>query len=116
MSWSGSSMVPALALAAGMVPSEHAAHDLYIRFERGGYRGNVYLNADGSYLIVQTGQDGVTHGFTGDWTAHGDSGFCIKPKESPGKCFEHMPQTVDERMTVVSSLGEVYVVCLEKGR
>jgi hypothetical protein len=48
--------------------------DAYIRFERDGYRGNVYLNEDGTYVIVQTGPDHATRSFGGKWRRHGESG------------------------------------------
>lgn len=117
MSWFTSLMLAASSVAAaGIVPSGHAEHDLYIRFERAGYRGNVYLNTGGGYVILQTGPSGVTETFTGMWMPHGSSGFCIRPKDSDGKCFQQMPQRLDETMSVTSSLDEVYVVTLKKGR
>lgn len=117
MGWSGSLLILQLALASGLAPADHAARDLYIRFERDSYHGNVYLNSDGSYLIVQTGPDDATVSFTGAWIARGISGFCIKPQTGAGgKCFEQMPQAMNQKMSVVSDLNETYVVELKKGR
>lgn len=105
------------ALAPALTPASHAEQDTYIRFERDGYYGNVYLNKDGSYLIVQTGPDRSTHAFTGGWIGKGASGFCIRPDgATPGKCFEEMPGEVDRKVSVTSDLGEVYQVTLRRGR
>jgi hypothetical protein len=91
--------------------------DAYIRFERDGYRGNVYLNEDGTYVIVQTGPDHATRSFGGKWRRHGESGFCIEPeRDSAGKCFTQMPTAFDQEMTVRSNLGETYRVILKAGR
>lgn len=93
------------------------SQDAYIRFERDGYRGNVYLNEDGTYVIVQTGPDRATRSFAGKWRRHGESGFCIEPEGgSPGKCFTQMPTAFDQEMTVTSNLNETYRVILKAGR
>jgi hypothetical protein len=108
-----------VALAAGspILPASYFAQDTYIRFERDGYRGNVYLNQDRTYVIVQTGPDRVTRSFLGKWREHGTGGFCIDPERGAGgKCFTEMPASIDQAMTVVSDLGETYHVTLKAGR
>lgn len=109
----------ALALSTGSTAysETHFARDTYIRFERDGYRGNVYLNEDGTYVIVQTGPDHATRSFVGKWRVHGETGFCIEPERgSEGKCFAQMPMAIDQEMTITSNLGETYRVILKAGR
>jgi hypothetical protein len=110
-------LLMALALAPDVTPKLHAQHDTYIRFERNGYYGNVYLNQDGSYVIVQTGADRITQTFLGSWVAHGVCGFCMQPQNgTPRKCFTEMPTAVGKTMSVRSGLDEVYLVSLRRER
>lgn len=109
--------VIALAAAPAPPPVHHASADLYLRFERIGYTGNVYLNADGTYVIVQTGPERRTEVFTGGWVARNQDGLCIQPEGGrPGKCFDRMPRQVGEAETISSDLGEAYLFRLLRGR
>lgn len=77
---------PGIAAAGEVAPADHAARDLYLRFERAGYVGAVYLNADDTYVIVQTGPQDRTESFSGRWSANGPTGVCIHPDGgSPGQ-------------------------------
>lgn len=99
------------------LPSSHADKDIYIRFERIGYYGNVYLNKDGTYLIVQTGPNRKTQHFTGKWVAKGSSGFCITPDGPfPGKCLLRTPGSMRRAEEIISDLNETYRFSLKTGR
>lgn len=120
-------LIPALLAAAAPVsvpaglpsaPANQQANDLFVRYQRIGHKGGIYLNADGSYLIVQTAPDGSTVAYDGRWTAKGDNGFCIHPArgDSPDKCVDRVPTRFGRFEHVTSSLGEDYMLALEKGR
>ncbi|MBO9695120.1 MAG: hypothetical protein J7499_02875 [Sphingopyxis sp.] len=106
------------ASALPSAPANHQANDLFVRWERIGHKGGIYLNADMSYLVVQTAPDGSTAAFRGRWTAQGENGFCIHPEAGggPDKCVDRIPATVGPFEHVKSSLGEDYRLALARGR
>lgn len=107
----------ALAGEPAIRPLDHQARGLALGFERLDYHGVVYLNADGSYLIVQTGPDGRTEPFSGRWSGQGASGVCIAPASGePGKCLPRLPQTLGAAETITSDLGEDYRLTLQRRR
>lgn len=116
-----SSLVLGMALAISAVgavaPGDHQPSRLALAFERLGYVGEVYLNADRSYLIVQTAPDGRTEGFTGRWSRIGQTGVCIQPAAGVGgKCLARLPQVVGRAETITSDQGEHYSLTLQPRR
>lgn len=99
-------------------PANQQANRLFVRFERIGYTGAIYLNADTSYVIVQTAPDGTTTAHRGTWSRQGENGFCIHPDQpqSAGKCVPRVPTRLGRFEHVTSSLGEDYRLALEKRR
>lgn len=108
---------PGIAAAGEVAPADHAARDLYLRFERAGYVGAVYLNADDTYVIVQTGPQDRTESFSGRWSANGPTGVCIHPDGgSPGKCLPALPSSVGGWFSVTSDQRETYRLSLRRRR
>jgi hypothetical protein len=114
----GALVAAALAAAAqDMPPAQHAAGDLFVRFERIGYRGAIYLNTDGTYVIVQTSPAKVTEAFNGRWRRNGATGICLEPASGAGgKCVPQLPQRLGQAEDITSDLGELYRLTLTQGR